>query len=187
MAPANWCCGRIPWSWRLDTDEKEHPIVLAKNVKGFEMQFWDANKNPPEWVDEWEGPKTNQLPKMVMITLKLADNPHSSRITEEITRIISIPAMTVQPVWQVPRGMGGPELRRPRQSGRPCAPEPREAWHAWHTRRLPQPAMSSASPSSRRSAPLAHRASRHVSRTLHAAFTSLSHPSHSILPNAASP
>jgi len=91
----------------LDTDEKEHPIVLAKNVKGFEMQFWDSNKNPPELVDEWKEVKTNQLPRMVVVTLKLADNPHSSRITEEITRIISIPDMTVQPVWQVPR-TGGP-------------------------------------------------------------------------------
>lgn len=92
----------------LDTDEKEHPIVLAKNVKSFDMLFWAADKNPPDWVDEWREQKTNQLPKMVMITLKLADNPQSSRITEEITRIISIPSMTVQPVWQVTRGFGGP-------------------------------------------------------------------------------
>jgi len=98
-----------------DTDEKEHPVVLARNVKGLEMQFWDSNKNPPEWVDVWEGPKTNQLPKLIMLTLKLADNAHSSRITEEITRIISIPAMTVQPVWQVSRAPGG-------QPGTPGAP-----------------------------------------------------------------
>jgi prepilin-type N-terminal cleavage/methylation domain-containing protein len=96
-----------------DKDEKDYPIVLAKNVKGLEMQFWDSNKNPPEWVEEWEGPKTNQLPKMIMLTLKLADNPHSSRITEEITRIISIPAMTVQPVWQGARGGGGPNNPNP--------------------------------------------------------------------------
>jgi prepilin-type N-terminal cleavage/methylation domain-containing protein len=91
-----------------DRDEKEHPIVLAKNVKGMEMQFWDSNKNPPEWVDVWEGPKTNQLPRLVMLTLKLADNPHSSQVTEEITRIISLPVMTVQPVWQGSRAPGGP-------------------------------------------------------------------------------
>ena len=90
-----------------DTDEREHPIVLAKNVKGFEMQFWDNNKHPPDWVDEWQGPKTNQLPKMVMLTLKLADNPHSSLVTEEITRIISLPSMTVPVAWQVPQ-MGAP-------------------------------------------------------------------------------
>src|ERR1019366_8259929 len=92
----------------LDEDEKAHAIVLAKNVKSFEMQFWAADKKPPDWVDEWREKKTNQLPKMVMITLKLADNPQSSRITEEITRIISIPSVTVQPVWQVTRGVGGP-------------------------------------------------------------------------------
>ena len=45
-----------------DTDEKEHPIVLAKNVKGFEMQFWDSNKKPPELVDEWEGRKPTNYP-----------------------------------------------------------------------------------------------------------------------------
>jgi prepilin-type N-terminal cleavage/methylation domain-containing protein len=89
-----------------DRDEKEHPIVLAKNVKGFEMQFWASEKNPPDWVDEWREQKTNQLPKMVMITLKLADSPLSSRITEEITRIISIPSVTVQPVWQMTAGRG---------------------------------------------------------------------------------
>ena len=101
-----------------DKDEKEYPIVLAKNVKGLEMQFWDSNKNPAEWVDEWEGPKTNQLPKMIMLTLKLADNPHSSRITEEITRIINLPAMTVQPIWQTPRGVGGPGTPPPQTPGR---------------------------------------------------------------------
>ena len=105
-----------------DTDEKEHPIVLAKNVKGFEMQFWDSNKNPPDWVDEWEEPKTNQLPKLVMLTLKLADNPHSCQVTEEITRIISLPAMTVQPVWQVPRGGGGPAVQAPGSPGQPGNP-----------------------------------------------------------------
>jgi prepilin-type N-terminal cleavage/methylation domain-containing protein len=104
----------------LDEDEKKYPIVLAKNVMGFEMQFWDTNKNPPDWVDEWAGPKTNQLPKLVMITLKLADNPNSRRVTEEITRIISVPSMTVQPVWQVSRGPGGPGT--PGQPGTPGTP-----------------------------------------------------------------
>jgi prepilin-type N-terminal cleavage/methylation domain-containing protein len=109
-----------PLVMELDTDEKEHPIVLAKNVKGFEMQFWATDLNPPDWVDEWKEQKTNQLPKLVMITLKLADNPHSSQITEEITRIINLPAMTVQPVWQVPQAVGGPGT--PGARGTPGAP-----------------------------------------------------------------
>ena len=92
----------------LDQDEKEHPLVLAKNVKGLEMMFWATDKNPPDWVDEWLEQKTNQLPALVMVTLELADNPHSSKVTEEITRIISLPSVTVQPVWQVPRNVGAP-------------------------------------------------------------------------------
>lgn len=107
-----------PLVMEIDIDEKEHPIVLAKNVKGLEMQFWDSNKNPPEWVDEWAGPKTNQLPKLVMLTLKLADKPNSTQVTEEITRIISLPTMTVQPIWQVPRG------NNPNQPNPPVQPNP---------------------------------------------------------------
>ncbi len=108
-----------PFLMDMDADEKEHPLVLAKNVKGFEMQFWDSNRRPPDLVDEWGGVKTNQLPKLVIVTLKLADSPHSSRITEQITRIISLPASTVQAVWQVPRGMGGPGM-----PGAPGMPAP---------------------------------------------------------------
>jgi prepilin-type N-terminal cleavage/methylation domain-containing protein len=91
-----------------DVDEKQHPIVLAKNVKAFEMQFWATDKNPPDWVDEWKEQKTNQLPKLVMVTLKVADNPRNPQAQEEITRIISLPAVTVQRVWQAPQGPGQP-------------------------------------------------------------------------------
>jgi hypothetical protein len=104
-----------------DIDEKEHPIVLAKNIKGFEMLFWAEDKTPPDWVDEWREQKTNQLPRLVMITLKLADNPHSSQITEEITRIINLPAKTVLPMWQVPRNAGGPP-NNPNQPNQPNQP-----------------------------------------------------------------
>jgi len=106
-----------------DADEKQHPIVLAKNVKAFEMQFFDTNKTPPDWVDEWKEGKTNQLPKMVMITLKVADNPHSHGAQEEITRIISIPAVTVQRIWQMPQGSGQPgRPGQPIQPGQPGQP-----------------------------------------------------------------
>ena len=93
-----------------DPDEKQNPIVLIKNVKSFDMQFLDANKNPPEWVDEWTEDKTNQLPKMVMITLKVGDNPRNPQAVEEITRYISLPAVTVQRMWQLPlfTGQRGP-------------------------------------------------------------------------------
>jgi general secretion pathway protein J len=89
-----------------DEDEQKHPIVLAKNVKGFEMQFWDTQKN--DWVDTWDNAKTNQLPKLVMFTLKVADSPTDRQAKEEITRIVSLPSVTVQPIWQSPRIQGQP-------------------------------------------------------------------------------
>ena len=82
----------------MDIDEKEHPLVLAKNVQDFQLQFWDMRLN--DWIDEWT--QTNQIPKLVMVTLKLSDSPYSTQVHEEITRIVSIPAMAVQPGWQMP-------------------------------------------------------------------------------------
>jgi type II secretion system protein J len=98
-----------------DADEKANPIVLVKGVKAFEMQFLDGNKNPPEWVEEWTEAKTNQLPKMVMITLKVASNPKNPQAVDEITRYISLPAVTVQRIWQLPAFMA-----RPGQPGIPA-------------------------------------------------------------------
>jgi type II secretion system protein J len=94
-----------------DIDEKEHPLILAKNVQDFQLQFWDLRLN--DWTDEWT--QTNQIPKLVMVTLKLSDSPFSTQVHEEITRIISIPAMAVQPGWQLPIGLPGQQ--QPNQPG----------------------------------------------------------------------
>jgi type II secretion system protein J len=97
-----------------DEDEMQHPLVLAKNVVGFDMLFWDKDKS--DWVDEWPELKTNQLPRLVMFTLRLADDPHALKPQEEITRIVALPAQTVPPIWQRPGGFpGGP-------GGQPGAP-----------------------------------------------------------------
>jgi hypothetical protein len=87
----------------LDVDEKEHPLVLAKNVQDFQLQFWDLRLN--DWTDEWT--QTNQIPKLVMVTLKLSDSPYSTQVSEDITRIVSIPAIAVQPGWQMPMAPPG--------------------------------------------------------------------------------
>jgi len=95
----------------MDIDEKEHPLVLAKNVQDFQLQFWDMRLN--DWTDEWT--QTNQIPKLVMVTLKLSDSPYSTQVQEEVTRIVSIPAMAVQPGWQMPAGLPGQQ--QPNQFG----------------------------------------------------------------------
>jgi len=113
-----------------DSEEKDSPIVLVKNVRAFELKFLDSNKNPPEWVEEWKETKTNQLPKMVMITLKVADTPRNPRAVEEITRYISLPAVTVQRMWQTsqmggaPGGPGQPPGIRPGQQQPTPNPNP---------------------------------------------------------------
>jgi len=97
-----------------DKDETEYPLVLARYVSDFEMQFWDERTR--DWTDDWR--QTNQLPKLIKFTLKLADNANSlRRPQQEITRIVSLPAMTVQPAWQ----MGGGAPNRP-QPGQPQVP-----------------------------------------------------------------
>ena len=93
---------QTPLVMDIDEDEREHPIVLAKNVKEFSMQFWDNRLN--DWVDEWK--QTNQLPRLINITLRLADTSRALSPVEEISRTVSIPSVAVQPMWQVPRMMG---------------------------------------------------------------------------------
>ena len=85
----------------LDIDEKSHPLVLAKNVREFQVQFWDQRQQ--DWVDEWK--QTNSLPRGVMVTLRLADTEMTQSAQEEITRIIQIPATSVAPTWQLPRAL----------------------------------------------------------------------------------
>jgi len=87
-----------------DRDEQEHPLILARYVTEFQMEFWDTRSK--EWVDEWK--QTNQLPKLVKFSLKLADNAASiHKPQQEIVRIVNLPATTVQPVWQMPGGGQG--------------------------------------------------------------------------------
>jgi hypothetical protein len=93
---------QCPVVMELDRDEKEHPVVLAKNVQDFETQFWDPKAS--DWIDEWKPKLTNELPVMVKVTLKLSRNAQSSQVTDEITRIISLPTSAVQAVWQKPGG-----------------------------------------------------------------------------------
>lgn len=90
-----------------DEDEKEHPLVLAKYVNEFEIEFWDSQRR--NWVDKWRESLTNQIPRLVKLSMRIADKPGARREQEtEIVRIVSIPSMSVLPAWQ-PR-TGGPGM-----------------------------------------------------------------------------
>lgn len=96
---------QFPMSMEPDIDEREHPVVLARHVKTFELGFWDLRAG--EWIDEWV--TTNQLPPMVKITLQLGPrvNDFHSKPRDEITRVVAIPAIAVPTVWQKARPGGG--------------------------------------------------------------------------------
>jgi hypothetical protein len=98
----------------LIVDEKNHPVVLAKNVRELKFLLWDPQQN--DWVDEWT--QTNQLPRGIVVTLRLADTALRGSAQEELTRIISLPASGVQVIWELPRGMPG------MTPGMPGAPGP---------------------------------------------------------------
>ena len=82
----------------LTEDEQKYPLVLANDVRKFEMQFWDKKKT--DWLDEWT--ETNQLPQMVKFTVQFGGGDSQSPPGDEITRIVALPSVAVQPQWQAP-------------------------------------------------------------------------------------
>ena len=88
----------------LDKDENEHPLVLAKYVSDFKMEFWNARTG--DWDEEWK--QTNQLPKLVKFSLRFSDNANTSRqAQQELVRIVQLPATTVVGPWQMPGAIPG--------------------------------------------------------------------------------
>ena len=90
----------------MTEDEQNFPIVLANDVREFQLEFWDKKKT--DWLDEWTD--TNQLPQMVKFTLQLGGG-QGSEPQDEITRIVALPTIAVAPAWQgpgiTPGGAGG--------------------------------------------------------------------------------
>lgn len=86
----------------LSEDEQNFPLVLANDVRKFDMEFWDKKKT--EWLDEWTD--TNQLPQMVKFTVQFGGGDQNSPPQDEVTRIVALPAVAVQPQWQAPGAIG---------------------------------------------------------------------------------
>ena len=104
----------------LDEDEKEFPLILARNVKQFEIGFWDERVK--DWVDEWL--QTNQLPKLVQIRLSLQHTDNRSvQTVREITRVVALTSAGVPPFFQTPMMPGAPGTPGvPGQPGLPVIP-----------------------------------------------------------------
>jgi prepilin-type N-terminal cleavage/methylation domain-containing protein len=92
-------------------EQKPFPIVLAKNVSLFSMEFWDAKET--KWLMDWDN--TNALPKLVRVSLGIgAGNKYSSQPQEVYTRVVSLPAIVIPREFQMsPPGPGTNQFRNP--------------------------------------------------------------------------
>jgi hypothetical protein len=75
-----------------DVDETENPLVLARNIAMFHLEFWGPNSR--EWESEW--PLTNQLPRLVRFSMAAAP-PGATRVDAEdvVSRVAVLPAAVI--------------------------------------------------------------------------------------------
>jgi len=77
----------------MDPDERQTPLVLARDVKKFSVECWDTNAM--DWVPEWDD--TNNIPPVIRVSLALGGNPGANTPTPQlaVTRLIAIPSSTL--------------------------------------------------------------------------------------------
>ncbi len=89
-----------------DQDEMENPVILARNVTQFIVEFTDPKTG--DWISEWD--YTNQLPAKVRVTLTVGDK-YSDKPQETMVGTVALVSQPVQGVWQAPVGAFGSSLR----------------------------------------------------------------------------
>lgn len=76
----------------LEQDQGLYPLILARDVSQFTLDFFDPQKG--EWLQEWV--YTNQLPRIVRVTLGIGHGSRGSKAPDElICRLIRLPAVGV--------------------------------------------------------------------------------------------
>jgi len=91
-------------------DEEKYPLVLAKNVKTFSIEWWGTNElNHAEWNTEWDDNMTNTIPAMLRVRLVLGANVAGGSGAPEFTatRIYTVPSQMMPAIVQR-GGLGGP-------------------------------------------------------------------------------
>jgi Tfp pilus assembly protein PilE len=120
---------QAPLLMEFDEDEREHPLVLARNVKELSFSFYDQQKN--KWFDYWGDEQlnnpatTNKVPQLVLVKLVLGvSKQYSTSTTEntrEVVRMIALHGKGVPPQAQRP-GAAGPIPGQPVPPGQPGQP-----------------------------------------------------------------
>lgn len=93
----------------MDQDEQQYPLVLAKNVKAFTIEWWGTNQmNQVGWSTEWDDTQTNSIPQMLRVHLVLGSNTAEGKNAPDFsaTRIYTVPSQMMPAVAQ--HGVGGP-------------------------------------------------------------------------------
>jgi prepilin-type N-terminal cleavage/methylation domain-containing protein len=87
-----------------NADRPAIPITLARNVSLFGLEFWDTNR--AEWAQEWL--PTNQLPKMMRVSLVFGGAPNSLSTSgkEVATRVVLLSSSAVPRQMQLPGAAG---------------------------------------------------------------------------------
>jgi type II secretion system protein J len=84
---------QTPLLFEPDVDEEQNPLVLARDVRLFEVAFWGANSS--EWELEW--PWTNQLPRLVRFSIGIGGASQTPLDPARVvTRVVAIPAGGLQ-------------------------------------------------------------------------------------------
>ncbi|HEV2696286.1 MAG TPA: prepilin-type N-terminal cleavage/methylation domain-containing protein [Verrucomicrobiae bacterium] len=94
----------------MDDDEQKNPLVLARNVKQFNIECWDTNQM--DWVTEWL--TTNSIPPLLRVGLVLGGNGGATDTSGDVTviRAFSMPSSMMPSIVQRgsaggPGGLGG--------------------------------------------------------------------------------
>ena len=82
-----------------NTSSTAYPITLVRDVSLFVLEFWDTQQG--DWTDELL--TTNQIPKMIRVSIGIGHAPNSmSQPMEIASRIITMPSIAVTPDIQKP-------------------------------------------------------------------------------------
>jgi len=84
----------------MDVDMGEpYKLILAKDVTEFSCEFWDLQKR--DWVEDWIN--TNQLPRLVRVTLGLGETKKRSQPHDLVSRIVALPSQSILGLQGPPR------------------------------------------------------------------------------------
>src|SRR6266496_466769 len=78
--------------FQTSADEDDYPLVLARNVKEFTLEFWGPRSK--DWEPEWLS--TNQLPKLIKFTLSFGQPKQKVLAPEDVeTRVVTVSAIPI--------------------------------------------------------------------------------------------